>query len=667
MMTFEGEDITEKFLASCEHIQLGKLIHCPNFTLFEAMSGIELMDSKMDSGLLSNKVLLNQLKAESDSSQLLKTSSGEQLSIRLTFIHSFIASCSSVLKGGTQQASNDMKKMPQLLEKTLDKLRQFKQTDDARERDLELVTKGICKVRGFDENLNQHLLPPTFPKAAAFASWTKMHDYFTTTLTSFKESCQLFSNSSANSCTLSTVLNFVSSISSSAKSNLLERSIVQCVLFHDVNCANAVGGSSGGGSLGLTDLDHHKPTLLGVSLEEFMAKSISCSVSHLAFTTTGSEEISKLVSQFLSNSTHAIVQFIKCYGKNRSRLREQLIRVNQELFHLEPLCIALDNALNSHYPKLKTDKTTQQSQQQQSQSIQCHRVYSWLSVQASNVMQQFIYMGFELELYSEHELIYIFWYLADFLLIWSCSLQKERLEKFSDELMSQPKQYQTVPTSERPFFKVQRRDHIQQNASGSSNQKKNKQQQKQMRQKEIEMATQSAHLYEIQAHNLKYLQSLLSIFCGFYKCLVLLKAAAKLPVVEEKCFDNEKLRFERRIAPIALDADFFPSYEMFCAAVSGHTAVASGQPRRVLQQAAESFSDAKTLLSDIRGASNVPHEVELMFKVSSNNLIVLNLILQKWPREEKEENSEDFRRHLQFKIEFHPQYSNWPVFKLDSR
>ena len=56
MMTFEGEDITEKFLASCEHIQLGKLIHCPNFTLFEAMSGIELMDSKMDSGLLSNKV-----------------------------------------------------------------------------------------------------------------------------------------------------------------------------------------------------------------------------------------------------------------------------------------------------------------------------------------------------------------------------------------------------------------------------------------------------------------------------------------------------------------------------------------------------------------------------------------------------------------------------------
>ena len=70
--------------------------------------------------------------------------------------------------------------------------------------------------------------------------------------------------------------------------------------------------------------------------------------------------------------------------------------------------------------------------------------------------------------------------------------------------------------------------------------------------------------------------------------------------MEEKCFDNEKLRFERRIAPIALDADFFPSYEMFCAAVTGHTAVAATQPHMVLQQAAESFSDAKTLLADIR-------------------------------------------------------------------
>ena len=206
----------------------------------------------------------------------------------------------------------------------------------------------------------------------------------------------------------------------------------------------------------------------------------------------------------------------QCFGKNRSRFREHLVRVNQELFQLEPICIALDNAINTFYPDLKTDKNQT-----------CHRVYSWLSLQASNVMQQFMYLGFELELYSDHELIYIFWYLADFLLIWSCSLQKERLEKFSDELLPQPSQYVTVPTKEKPFFKMQRRDMV---TATSSNQKKNKQQMKQMKVKEFEMATQSALLYEAQAQNLKYLQSLLSLFCGYYKSLILLKAAEKLPV-----------------------------------------------------------------------------------------------------------------------------------------
>ncbi len=51
-----GEDITASFLSACPSIALGELIHCPTFTLFEAMSSIELMDSKMDSGLLANKV-----------------------------------------------------------------------------------------------------------------------------------------------------------------------------------------------------------------------------------------------------------------------------------------------------------------------------------------------------------------------------------------------------------------------------------------------------------------------------------------------------------------------------------------------------------------------------------------------------------------------------------
>ena len=50
------EDVTAEFLSSCEAIPLGDLVHYSYFSLFEAMSGIELMDSKMDSGLTSNMV-----------------------------------------------------------------------------------------------------------------------------------------------------------------------------------------------------------------------------------------------------------------------------------------------------------------------------------------------------------------------------------------------------------------------------------------------------------------------------------------------------------------------------------------------------------------------------------------------------------------------------------
>ena len=60
----------------------------------------------------------------------------------------------------------------------------------------------------------------------------------------------------------------------------------------------------------------------------------------------------------------------QCYGKNRARVRERLISANQELFQLESLCIALDNAVNNLYVAVNLDK-----------GPLSHRVYSWLSLQ----------------------------------------------------------------------------------------------------------------------------------------------------------------------------------------------------------------------------------------------------------------------------------------------
>ena len=104
-------------------------------------------------------------------------------------------------------------------------------------------------------SVNQHLLPPTFPKAAPFPCWPNVIEYFLTTLTSFRAACLLYGNVS-NCCQLSTVTHFLSSVSSSSKSNLLERSIVQCVIFTKGN-ANEFG---------------QVPALMGAPVDEFLSR-----------------------------------------------------------------------------------------------------------------------------------------------------------------------------------------------------------------------------------------------------------------------------------------------------------------------------------------------------------------------------------------------------------
>lgn len=52
---YNWEDITEDFTAAASELKLGELVHDNIFGLFEAMSAIEMMDPKMDAGMLCNK------------------------------------------------------------------------------------------------------------------------------------------------------------------------------------------------------------------------------------------------------------------------------------------------------------------------------------------------------------------------------------------------------------------------------------------------------------------------------------------------------------------------------------------------------------------------------------------------------------------------------------
>lgn len=52
---FQWKEITDDFFQSVQELELGELLHFEMFGLFEAMSAIEMMDKKMDIGMVDGK------------------------------------------------------------------------------------------------------------------------------------------------------------------------------------------------------------------------------------------------------------------------------------------------------------------------------------------------------------------------------------------------------------------------------------------------------------------------------------------------------------------------------------------------------------------------------------------------------------------------------------
>ncbi|XP_013389970.1 N-alpha-acetyltransferase 35, NatC auxiliary subunit [Lingula anatina] len=52
---YNWQDVTEEFMEAASELSLGELLHDSDFGLFEAMSAIEMMDPKMDAGMMCNQ------------------------------------------------------------------------------------------------------------------------------------------------------------------------------------------------------------------------------------------------------------------------------------------------------------------------------------------------------------------------------------------------------------------------------------------------------------------------------------------------------------------------------------------------------------------------------------------------------------------------------------
>jgi len=54
-VTYNWVDVTEQFVSDCAQLELGQLLHDDMFGLFEGMSAVEMMDPKMDAGMVCNQ------------------------------------------------------------------------------------------------------------------------------------------------------------------------------------------------------------------------------------------------------------------------------------------------------------------------------------------------------------------------------------------------------------------------------------------------------------------------------------------------------------------------------------------------------------------------------------------------------------------------------------
>lgn len=195
---------------------------------------------------------------------------------------------------------------------------------------------------------------------------------------------------------------------------------------------------------------------------------------------------------------YTFVLFIQICGYNKARQRDKLARCLDEFASLEDEAERVDGYLHS---LAATDKEPQPY------------FSTWVLYHSLRAISMYLLSGFELELYSIHEYIYIYWYLSQFLYNWIVSTLS-RAECLSEK----------GPVG------------FSGGAAGGAKQKKPK-------------SNKKKHM-NIYYREIILNQAVSNMFNGFFKALAGLTKESRIPQ-PLAVFDNEKVRFDHRFAPFA--------------------------------------------------------------------------------------------------------------------
>lgn len=428
---------------------------------------------------------------------------------------------------------------------------------------------------GFSPRVNQRNLPPTFPRSAKVKDRLSSYIFLEELVQRLKYACKVIHQKDYHSA-----LNFFIDFSKKSGHCLLSRSVLQ-ILY----------------------LGNRRHILGVIPFEEFLKESIKNFIAPPVLMPRNPlanlPQAKTYVDAFFSYcNMHPFMYFLQICGYNRARQRDKLSRLIQEGF-----ANLLDEAgrIDAYLNVLAT-KTESGGQ---------HIAYfgTWTLYHCLRAMSLYLLSGFELELYSVHEFLYIYWYLFEFLYSFIISALTR-----ADSLLLEQENYQE-----------------QQINKNNTKQRKLKPKKKKNHQKPYRS-------------EIIYNHALQNMCGGYYKAMAGFTKDERIRQPMSK-FDNEKIRFNHRFAPfINLTS---PPPIPYCEFVKMRTCILVLSSTELFLSAAKHFHQARTILESIQ---NPDQEMIQMIQIAKVNFIVTNLLANGHKKESKSQPDFDFSQNRYFPI-----------------
>ncbi|KAH9805305.1 MAK10 [Citrus sinensis] len=395
-------DISPLLDAACKELGDGEMIHGENFNLFAAMSALEIMDPKMDSGIVSKYCSLDE--AIEDGAAPVPLSHDKTIDVQsiIDIMDHLLAceeedlfsmtyglpldgdgdeKCLSFLNAVEETICRQLRAYIEPLQHNLDLEEGFCKALLCRLRFPEFLRFGVCGTCedgiedkttasghtpiGFDASLNSRSAAPTPPRAIKILSWKRAVEYFVKLLHDLDVICSYSLDPS-----LEGVLRFVVQFQKS-KPDLVARAHLQVLLVQD-------------GKLYGRDPIFAVITKAS-ALPEF----------------TKNHDIQK--SECFMQLGQLVINMLKILCTNAAWQRRKLGKILQDW---RVIYVQLELALRNEVGEVSSNM----DDEKMSVKILRH-VLNWVEEQTYWIASRFLMLGFELDLYSPSEYCMVYWYL----------------------------------------------------------------------------------------------------------------------------------------------------------------------------------------------------------------------------------------------------------------